>query len=264
DPRARAVTFTGSNGVGRGIAARAAESGIKAQLELGGKNPSVVLADADLDRAVGCITRSAMWSTGQRCTATSRAIVVDEVYEEVVERLVAASTALVVGDPLDEGTDVGPVASRSQFDTVAGYLAIAQDQGLKCVLGGEAGDPDDGFFIPPTIYADVDPDSRLAVEEVFGPVIVVIRARDAEHALELANATEYGLSASLFTTNLSSALRATRELEAGVVHVNGESAGAEPHVPFGGMKASSTGSREQGKAAAEFFTETKTIYFEAV
>jgi aldehyde dehydrogenase (NAD+) len=264
DPRARAVTFTGSNAVGRGIAARAAESGIKAQLELGGKNPSVVLADADLDRAVGCITRSAMWSTGQRCTATSRAIVVDEVYDEVVDRLVAAAAALVVADPLDEGTDLGPVASRSQFDTVTDYLAVAKAEGLKCVLGGDAGDPENGFFVPPTIYADVDPASRIAVEEVFGPVVAVIRARDPEHALALANDTEYGLSASVFTTDLSTALRATRELEAGVVHVNGESAGAEPHVPFGGVKASSTGSREQGKAAAEFFTETKTIYFEAV
>lgn len=264
DPRARAVTFTGSNAVGQSVAQRAAARGLKAQLELGGKNPSVVLADADLDRAVGCITRSAMWSTGQRCTATSRAIVVEEVYDEVVERLVVAGSALKVGDPLDEGSDVGPTASRSQFETVTEYLDVARTEGLECVLGGTAGAPEDGYFVAPTIYVGVDPASRIATEEIFGPVVAVIRARDAEHAFALANDTEYGLSASVFTTDLSSALRATRELEAGVVHVNGESAGAEPHVPFGGAKASSTGGREQGKAAAEFFTEIKTIYFEAI
>jgi acyl-CoA reductase-like NAD-dependent aldehyde dehydrogenase len=262
DPRARAVTFTGSNAVGRGIAQRAAARGVKAQLELGGKNPSVVLGDADLERAAGCITRSAMLSAGQRCTATSRVIVVDALHDEVVERLVSASDALVVGDPLDAATDIGPVASSSQFDTVSSYLDVAAAEGLRCLRGGQTGPPDDGYFVPPTIYADVDPASRIAREEIFGPVIAVLRARDADHAFALANDTEYGLSASVFTTDFATALRATRELEAGVVHVNGESAGAEPHVPFGGMKASSSGSREQGKAAAEFFTETKTVYLE--
>jgi len=262
DPRATAVTFTGSNAVGQRIAERAAARGIRAQLELGGKNPSVVLADADLDRAVECITRAAMLSTGQRCTATSRVIVVDEIYDAVVERLVSAASALVVGDPLQQATDVGPVASRSQFETVAEYLDIAKAEGLTPLCGGEVGDPDEGYFIPPTIYRDVDPAARIAREEIFGPVVGVIRARDTAHAIVLANDTEYGLSASVFTTNLRTAMRASREIQAGVVHINGESAGAEPHVPFGGAKASSVGGREQGKAAAEFFTETKTIYIE--
>jgi aldehyde dehydrogenase (NAD+) len=229
-----------------------------------GKNPSVVLADADLERAATCIIRSAMLSTGQRCTATSRAIVVDDVYDDVVSALVDAASSLVVGDPLDESTDVGPLASQEQFNTVTGYLELAREHRLRVVAGGSASDPAEGYFVQPTIYADVDPSSAIAQEEIFGPVLAVIRATDADDAMRLANDTPYGLSGSIFTRDLRAALRRAHELEVGVVHLNGESAGAEPHVPFGGVKASSSGAREQGKSAREFFTEIKTIYIEDV
>jgi aldehyde dehydrogenase (NAD+) len=263
DPRLDAVTFTGSTAVGEHIRVRAAQRGVKAQLELGGNNPAIVLADADLDRAAQMVARAAMWSTGQRCTATSRAIVVEERLEDFTARVVEHVSAMVVGDPLEDGTDVGPLASREQFDTVSGYLARAREEGLEILLGGSPGDPADGFFVEPTIYADPTGGSALSCEEVFGPVLGIIPARDPEHALALANDTEYGLSASVFTSDLASAVRFARGLEAGVVHVNDESAGAEPHVPFGGVKASSSGSREQGRAAMEFFTETKTTYLRA-
>jgi aldehyde dehydrogenase (NAD+) len=264
DDRAAGVTFTGSNEVGARIREIASQRGAKLQLELGGKNPGVVLAGADLERTTGCIVRSAMLSTGQRCTAMSRAIVVDELHDELVDRLVAAAQALRTGDPLDEQTDIGPLASAAQHRTVRGYLELAPTEGAATALGGEAGDGAGGYFVEPTIYTDVDPSSRIATEEIFGPVLCVIRARDADEAIALANDTRFGLSASLFTRDVNDALRLAGEIEAGVVHVNGESAGAEPHVPFGGVKASSGGSREQGMAAREFFTEVKTIYVEGV
>ena len=165
---------------------------------------------------------------------------------------------------MQESTDVGPLASASQFRTVTEYLELAREDGLTPVVGGDVGDPAEGYFVSPTVYADVDPDSRIATEEIFGPVLAVIRAADEADALRLANATHYGLSGAIFTRDLGAALRCADELEVGVVHVNGESAGAEPHVPFGGMKASGSGPREQGKAAREFFTESKTIYIEDV
>jgi aldehyde dehydrogenase (NAD+) len=262
-PAMAGITFTGSNAVGRRIGVVAAERGAKVQLELGGKNAVVVMPDSDLDRAVGCTVRGAMLSTGQRCTATSRAIVVGDCYDEFVERLIAAVNALVVGDPLDESTDVGPVASAAQHQTVRSYLEIARREGLRLACGGSASDPADGYYVEPTVYGDVDPGSRVARDEIFGPVLAVIRAANLDDALEIANASEYGLSASVFTRELNVALDFARRIECGVVHINGETAGAEPQVPFGGMKASSSHSREQGKAAVEFFTDVKTIYLEA-
>ncbi len=261
-PELDGVTFTGSNAVGRQIAAAAAGAGVKTQLELGGKNPSVVLADADLERATGCITRSAMLSTGQRCTATSRAIVVDELFDELAQRLVDAAERLVVGDPLEEQTEVGPLSGPAQYEKVTTHMRGADGDGLQLATGGQPGDPAGGYFVTPTIYIDVDPRHPVATEEIFGPVLALIRARDEADAIRLANDTRYGLSASVFTSDLRSAMRCAAELQAGVVHVNGETAGAEPHVPFGGVKGSSSGSREQGKAAREFFTELKTVYIE--
>jgi acyl-CoA reductase-like NAD-dependent aldehyde dehydrogenase len=262
-PAAAAITFTGSNAVGRRIAVQAAERGAKFQLELGGKNPVVVLPDADLERAVECTVRGAMLSTGQRCTATSRAIVVGERHDEFGERLSAAVEGLVVGDPFDEATDVGPLASAAQHQTVRSYLEIARRAGHRLACGGGATDPQDGYYVDPTVYLDVDPGSRIARDEIFGPVLAVMRARDLDAALAIANASEYGLSASVFTRDLGAALAFARRVHAGVVHVNGETAGAEPQVPFGGMKSSSSHSREQGKAALEFFTDVKTVYLEA-
>jgi alpha-ketoglutaric semialdehyde dehydrogenase len=220
------ITFTGSNAVGRRIAVRAAERGVKLQLELGGKNPVVVLPDADLQRAVECTVRGAMLATGQRCTATSRAIVVGERYAEFVERLLAAVGELVVGDPLDEATDVGPLASATQHQTVRSYLEIARRQRHRLACGGGVSHPADGYFVEPTVYVDVEPNSRIGREEIFGPVLAVMRARDLDEALAIANASEYGLSASVFTADLGAALAFARRIQAGVVHVNGETAGA--------------------------------------
>jgi acyl-CoA reductase-like NAD-dependent aldehyde dehydrogenase len=259
DPRIDAITFTGSNPVGRLIRERTG-AGTKLQLELGGKNPAVVLADADLGLAAERIANGAMGQAGQRCTATSRVLVEAPVADELSERLLDAVSSLRLGDPLDEATDVGPVASEARHREVAGYLELAREEGLRLGSGGAALDPSDGCYVEPTVYLDVDPSSRLSREEIFGPVVCLTTASDLTEAIELADDTPYGLSASVFTTSLAASFEFTRRIRAGVVHVNNETTGAEPHVPFGGMKASSLHSREQGRAAREFFTETKTVY----
>jgi len=258
-----AITFTGSGEVGAAIRRAAAERGVKVQLELGGKNPVVVLADADIDRAVELTVRGAMLSTGQRCTATSRAIVVDEARAEFVQKLLERVGRLRVSDPEGEATDVGPLASAEQYRSVCAYLELARAEGCTPACGGTANAREDGYFVAPTVYLDVDRDARIAREEIFGPVLCVLFARDLDDALELANDTPFGLSASIFTRDLAAALEFSRRIEAGVVRINGETAGVEPHVPFGGVKASSSHSREQGRAAREFFTNVKTIYAEA-
>jgi acyl-CoA reductase-like NAD-dependent aldehyde dehydrogenase len=259
-PDVAAISFTGSTAVGRSIAAAAAPLGKKLQAELGGKNAALVLADADPGHAARCIVRAAMLSTGQRCTATSRAIVVDDRHDALLERVVAETERLRVGDPTEEATDLGPLASHDQFETVRGYLELARAESLDFACGGPPGDPSDGYYVQPVVLSDVGGDSRLAREEVFGPVLCVLGVPDEATAIELANDSEYGLSASIFTGDLGAAFRVADELETGVVHVNGESTGAEPHVPFGGMKSSSLHSRELGSAAREFFTDVKTVY----
>lgn len=262
DPRVDGISFTGSVAVGRAIQERVSRRGVKVQLELGGKNPAVVLDDADLDLAVEQVVRGAMASTGQKCTATSRALVTPGISQRFVDRLLAAVGGLRVGDPLDPSTNLGPLVSRAQFDRVAGYLELAATEGHALVQGGEAeGDPDEsGYFVQPTVYVDVDAESRIAREEIFGPILSVIPAESLDHAVDVANSVEFGLSASIFTRDLGAAMRFAREVEAGVVHINSETAGAEPQVPFGGKKASSSHSREMGPQAAEFYTDVKTVY----
>ena len=257
-----AITFTGSNPVGRAIQAAAVPRGVKVQLELGGKNPVIVLADADLDVAVDQTLRGAMFSTGQKCTATSRAIVHPSIAGEFTERVLSATRALRVGDGAREGVHVGPLVSEPQRERVLSYLGVARDEGHELLTGGAAGDGE-GWFVQPTVYAGVDPGSRIGQEEIFGPVLGLMQADDLEQALGIANSVDFGLSASLFTRDLAAALAFAREAEVGVVHVNSETAGAEPQAPFGGMKRSSSHSREQGKAAVHFFTETKTVYITA-
>ena len=258
-PAIRALTFTGSTTVGRMLQRDAVERGLKVQLELGGKNPVIVLDDADLEQAVEQTVRGAMMSTGQKCTATSRVIVTPGIRDAFVEALARRVASLRVGDPLDPATDIGPLVSQAQRDQVLGYLDAAAREGLSPAVGGGAPERP-GWFVEPTVYVDVDPDCTLAQEEIFGPVAAVIAAADLEEALAIANAVPYGLSASVFTRDLGRAHRFVRGIEAGVVHVNGETAGTEPQVPFGGMKASSSHSREQGRAAVEFFTAVKTVY----
>ncbi len=261
DERVVAVSFTGSDDVGNALKKVASDRGAKVQLELGGKNPAIVLADADLDHAVQQVLNGAMMSTGQKCTATSRAIVDRRVAQEVTERLAAKVGSLIVGDPLDDATQIGPLISDDAASRVAGEIDGARESGVSLAVGG--GRPDlDGHFVTPTLFTDVDPSSRLGQVELFGPVLGVIAVDSVEEAIDVANSVKFGLSASLFTRDVGRALEFIRRIQAGIVHVNSETAGAEPHVPFGGYKGSSSYSREQGKAAREFYTQVKTVYFD--
>src|SRR5918997_3320023 len=263
-----AITFTGSNAVGKALYRKALESerGVKVQLEMGGKNPVIVLADADLDQALQQTINGAMMSTGQKCTATSRAFIQRPIFDDFVDRLVRRAAELRVGDPLQPTTDMGPAVSQQQRDSILEYLEIGRAEGAEVLAGGEPpqdGDNGDGgYFVSPTVLGNMAPTMRLAQEEVFGPVLAVMPVADLEEAVELANDARYGLSASVFTRDIATAFRFIRDVQSGIVHVNSETAGAEPQAPFGGMKASSSFSREQGKAAVEFFTQVKTVYFD--
>jgi aldehyde dehydrogenase (NAD+) len=257
-----AITFTGSNAVGRALQLRATEQGKKVQLELGGKNPAIVLADADLAQAAEHVARGAFLSAGQKCTATSRVIVERPALEPLAERLVELARTWKLGDPLEDGTVVGPLASDAQLERVTGYLELARTEGGQALAGGGPAELNGGYYVEPTVLADLSPESRVAREEIFGPVASLLPADGFEEAIALANDTPFGLAASLFTRDLGRALRFVREIRAGVVKVNQETAGLELQVPFGGTKESSSGSREQGKVARDFFTEWKTVYLD--
>lgn len=257
-----AVTFTGSNQVGRDIASKAVAQNKKYQLELGGKNPVVVLEDADLDLAAKLTIEGSMKQTGQRCTATSRVYVEESIYETFVEKLLVNVKEIKVGNGLEETVTMGPVASKKQFDTVTSYIQKGIEEGAELLYGGNSLTTEDlkgGYFIEPTIFGNVSNEMTIAREEIFGPVLAVIKVADYEEALANANDTIYGLSASLFTTNLDKAFHFVKNSEVGLVQINGETGGAEPQAPFGGMKESSSGTREQGQAAVEFFTAYKTV-----
>jgi acyl-CoA reductase-like NAD-dependent aldehyde dehydrogenase len=257
--RVDAVTFTGSNEVGRALQLQATAAGKKVQLELGGKNPAVVLADADLELAAEHVARGAFLSTGQKCTATSRVIVERPVFEEFSERLAAHARTWPVGDPLDESTKIGPLASQSQLETVSRYLDLADREAAAFLAGGGRSDGG-GYFVEPTVLTDLPATSRVVREEIFGPVAALLPVGSYGEAVALANDTPFGLTAAVFTRDLGKAMRFARDVRAGVVKVNQETAGLELHVPFGGTRESSSGSREQGKAAREFFTQWKTVY----
>jgi aldehyde dehydrogenase (NAD+) len=264
DSRVVAISFTGSNETGAELRRIAAERGAKLQLELGGKNPAIVMADADLEHAVGHVVAGAMMSTGQKCTATSRAIVDRGIADRFTELLSARIGGLTVGDPLAAETQIGPLIDDRAADRVAGEVAAAKSDGAELVLGGGrmGGDLERGAFVAPALFTGVDPTSHLGQDELFGPVLGVISVDGMDEAMAIANQVRFGLSASIFTRDLGKALTFAREIEAGIVHVNSETAGAEPQVPFGGMKGSSSYSREQGKASREFFTQTKTVYID--
>lgn len=263
NPKVKAISFTGSNEVGTRIAAQVVQRGGRIQLELGGKNPIVILHDADISKAVELTIAGAMLSTGQKCTATSRAIVVREVLNEYREALAERVKQLRVGDGMRSDVYMGPLVSAEAEKTVLEYIEIGKREGARLVVGGEklrGEEYDHGYFVAPTVFDQVTADMRIAQEEIFGPVVAILEAKDVDEAIALANQTRFGLSASVVTRDLNLALRFMREIEAGVVHVNSMTAGAEPHVPFGGFKASSSGLREQGKAAREFFSQWKTVY----
>ncbi|MDQ1094088.1 acyl-CoA reductase-like NAD-dependent aldehyde dehydrogenase [Xanthomonas sacchari] len=258
-----ALSFTGSVPTGTRLLRQAAERGLKIQLEMGGKNPLVVLADADLDLAVELAVNGAYFSTGQRCTASSRLIVERAVHDDFVTRLRTRLSALKIGHALEPGVDIGPVASASQFEQDRDYLRIAREEGAELLYGGEALEcPHRGYYLRPALVA-AQPQHRIAREEVFGPVAAVLVADDYEHALALANDTEFGLCAGIATRSLKHATHFKRHAQAGMVMVNLPTAGVDPHVPFGGRKASSYGPREQGRYAVEFYTTVKTAYTSA-
>ncbi|CAN7707251.1 aldehyde dehydrogenase family protein [Pseudorhodoferax sp. LjRoot39] len=256
-----AISFTGSTGVGRNIALECVKAGKKVQLEMGGKNPQVVLDDADLNQAVELSVQSAFYSTGQRCTASSRLIVTDGIYPRFIEAMKLRMAKIKVGDALAQGTDIGPVSSQSQLDQDLEYIAIGKGEGATLAAGGERLKlSTDGFYMSPALFSESAKTMRINQEEIFGPVASVIRVKDYEEALATANDTEFGLSAGIATTSLKYATHFKRHSQAGMVMVNLPTAGVDYHVPFGGRKGSSYGPREQGKYAQEFFTTVKTAY----
>jgi len=261
DPAVAAISFTGSVSTGRGIAAKAIARMAKIQLEMGGKNPLVILDDADLPTAVNVAVQGAYYSTGQRCTASSRLIVTQGIHDRFVAAMAEKLASLKVDDALAPGTDIGPVVDQTQLDQDLSYLDIGRKEGAKLVLGGERlKRKTEGYYLAPALFTGASNAMRISREEIFGPVASVIRAKDYDEALALANDTEFGLSAGIVTTSLKHASHFKRHAQAGMVMVNLPTAGVDYHVPFGGRKGSSYGPREQGRYAAEFFTVVKTAY----
>jgi alpha-ketoglutaric semialdehyde dehydrogenase len=257
------ISLTGSREVGVQTAQNAAPFLKHVHLELGGKNAIIVMDDADLDLAVDGIVWSAFGTSGQRCTAASRVIAAGKVYDLLQSELVERAEGLKLGNGLDEDVDVGPVINRAALEKIHSYTEIGKDEGAKLVTGGEIATDnglDKGFFYRPTVFADVDPDMRIAQEEIFGPTTALIRATDVDDAIRIANGIEFGLSSSIFTRDVNKAFRAIRDLAAGITYVNAGTIGAEVHLPFGGTKQTGNGHREAGQAALDFYTEWKSVY----
>lgn len=265
-PDVDAITFTGSTDVGRRVASRVVARGAAVQAEMGGKNAAVVLDDADIELAVDQIMLGAFRSTGQKCTATSRLIVTEGVADRLLAALAARADALAVGDPTDDAVQMGPVVGALALASIKHGIATAVEQGAQLIAGSRVpvgADLSDGYFVAPTIVELGHGPCDLWHDELFGPVLAVRRASDVEHAFALANDGAFGLSAAVFTQDVGLVLGAIEELEVGVLHVNSESAGADPHVPFGGVKKSGLGPKEQGAAAREFYSTTQTVYLKS-
>jgi acyl-CoA reductase-like NAD-dependent aldehyde dehydrogenase len=261
-PQVRAISFTGSVAVGRRVRDQATGLGKRVQLELGGQNPLIVTADADLGRAVEAAYAGAFWSAGQKCTATRRIYVEAPVYDEFRQRLLDRIAAGKVGDPADPETEVGPLVNEQQLNDVLEAIDQGKREGGKVLAGGgRVGD--ESYLVAPTLFEGVADDAMLSCEEVFGPVTSLYRFETLDEAIERANAVEFGLSASIFTNSLEATQAFVKRLEAGLLHVNSQTAGADVHVPFGGIKGSGFGPHEQGRAALEFYTETVTVYEDA-
>src|SRR5919109_840182 len=261
-PQVRAISFTGSVAVGHQVRDEATALGKRVQLELGGHNPLIVMADADLDRAVDAAYAGAFWSAGQKCTATRRIYVQDEVYEDFRSQLLERIEGGAVGDPADPQTEVGPVVNEKQLNDILSAIDRGRSEGGTLLAGGERLD-DEAYLVAPTVFTDVAEDAMLSREEVFGPVTSLYRFETFDEAITRANSVEHGLSAAIFTTDLETTQRFVTEAEAGVLHVNSQTAGADVHVPFGGIKGSGYGPHEQGRAALEFYTEVVTVYHDA-
>ena len=262
-PAVRAISFTGSTEIGLKMYADVAKRGIPFQAEMGGKSPAVVLEDCDLDLAVEHTAQGIFGSTGQRCTASSRAVVMEPIAEKFVEKIVARAKAFKLGSGLDPSSEIGPSVDESQFNTVLRYIDIGKEDGATLLCGGkraEGAGLENGHFIEPTIFDHVTPDMRIAREEIFGPVLSILRVGSFEEAIEVANDTEYGLSSSIFSNDHNRITRFIDEIESGMTHVNSPTVGGEAHIPFGGIKATGVGPREQGSTALDFYTELKVVY----
>jgi aldehyde dehydrogenase (NAD+) len=258
----RAISFTGSVPVGRSVRDEATARDCRVQLELGGHNPLIVTAAAELDRAAEAAYAGAFWSAGQKCTATRRILVEDSVYESFRDKLLARVAAGKVGDPADPEVEVGPVVNEGALEDILGAIERAKSEGGTALAGGERAD-DEGYLVSPTVFEGLADDAELSCEEVFGPVTSLYRYATLDEAIERANAVRFGLSASIFTRDLRETQRFTDAIQAGIIHVNSQTAGADVHVPFGGLKGSAWGPHEQGRAAIEFYTETVTVYQDA-
>lgn len=259
----KAISFTGSCQVGNLLHEQASKRRLRIQLEMGGKNPTIVLADCDFKLAVENVANAAFFSTGQKCTATSRAIVEEAIYDKFVEALVERTKKLKVGNGLEPGVEIGPAIDEAQLETDLRYIEIGRKEAGEPVTGGRrltGGDYDKGYFVEPTIFVNVTPDMTIAQEEIFGPVVAVMKAKDFEDAMRIANCVPFGLSASVQTTNLSRVFEFVYGMEAGLLTINLPSAGVEYQLPFGGTKDSSFGPKEQGPAALDFYSDYKTIY----
>ena len=259
-PDVDAVSFTGSQDVGPSVAARAVKAGARVQLEMGGKNPLIVLDDADMKTAVSIAVNGAFFQAGQRCTASSRIIVTEAIHDRFVDAMIARMKTLVIDDALKPGIEIGPVVDQRQLDKNLEYLAIGRKEGARLAHGGDLLKRDtEGYYMAPALFAESSPQMRINQDEIFGPVASVIRVKDYEEALATANATPFGLSAGIVTTSLKHASHFKRNSESGLVMVNLPTAGLDYHVPFGGRKKSSYGPREQGPAARDFYTHTATV-----
>jgi alpha-ketoglutaric semialdehyde dehydrogenase len=264
-PRIRAISFTGSNSVGKELYARAAKLMKRVQLEMGGKNPLIVLEDADLDLAVDATLLGAFGSTGQRCTATSRVLVEQSIRDIFTAKLVERARSIKVGDGLLDPQAMGPLVDPVQFKSVLDYIEMGKAEGARLLCGGEriGVDPaESGYFVTPTIFDEVKPEMRLAREEIFGPVLSILSVSSFEEAVSIANQVEFGLSSSLYTTNIQRVMQFIEQSEVGIVHINSPTVGGEVHAPFGGMKATGLGGREMGRTGPEFFCEIKTVYMD--
>jgi aldehyde dehydrogenase (NAD+) len=262
-PDVRAISLTGSSAVGRIVGTTAAQSFKHCSLELGGKNPMIVLDDANLDLAIEGGLWGGFGTTGQRCTATSRILVQKGVYREFVERYVERARRLKVGNGLDETVEMGPAINQAQLKTDLDYVEIGKAEGAKMKCGGNRLDQGElayGWFMEPTVFSDVDPQMRIAQEEIFGPVVSIIPCENLAHAIEIANGIAYGLSSALYTRDVNQAFAAMRDLDAGITYINAPTIGAEVHLPFGGVKATGNGHREGGLGAIDFYSEWKAIY----
>ena len=262
-PAVKAISFTGSTATGLKLYQQVAGRGVKVQCEMGGKNPVVVMEDCDMDLAVESTAQGAFGSTGQRCTATSRAVVVDKIADEFVRKIVERAKKMRIGDGANSNTEMGPIVDEKQFKNVLKYIDIGREDGAEMLCGGNRAEGDgleNGYFVEPTVFDKVTPEMRIAQEEIFGPVLSVLRVKDFEEAMTVANDSEYGLTSSIFTSDPNLIFRFVQEIETGMTHINSPTTGGEAHIPFGGVKMTGIGAREQGSTALDFYTELKVVY----